>query len=206
MTNKKTELTFPELVINSTSIYCIKKQSMDYYVCNLAEGIKTFNIDRQITNISKQAFLDDSTIERVIFPKDNNSSEPFTIEESAFENCSNLQIFQCENDLITDKQSDESKNDSKLQKFVIQHNAFKNCSKLHTVILSAVADGITIEKDAFFGCTELRTIVILSKKSNINEQAFSHSDKLVFVTIEGSDAERYARELGFRYVNVNQCK
>lgn len=135
-----------------------------------------------ITGIGKKSFANDSALQRIILPK-----TLITIEEKAFENCAELQVVEMN---VVDA----------AKQLTIQYHAFDGCGKLHTVNLGE-AKSIRIEAEAFNGCCALRSIV-LPKDCSISDTAFNGCDteKLCFVVKTGSDAERYAREHDYRYV------
>ena len=161
---------------------------------NVIYGLRTLDLSNLLNNnlindIAAKSFSNDSTLQRIILPKTT-----MTIEQSAFDNCSELQIVEL-----------DSEDDFVLT--LIQYQAFKNCSKLHTVLLKTneYKDNqmIEIEAEAFSGCYNLRTMQI-SGEANISDSAFEgcDKDKLCFVCKKNSSVEKYAREHGYRYVNV----
>ena len=155
------------------------------WAINVIVGLRTLDLSKtMISKIGEKSFLNDSTLQRIILP------DTLTfIEQSAFEKSSELQIV--END------SDKSKRYPR-----IQYRAFKDCSKLHTVILNHRRK-IVLEAEAFSGCYNLRTVQITGE-CDISNSAFDgcDKDKLCFVCKKNSSVEKYAREHGYRYVNV----
>ena len=134
--------------------------------------------------IVEKAFSNDTTLQRIILPK-----TIMTIEQSAFENCSELQIVE------KDTEDTESE-------LCIQYRAFKNCQKLHSFVICQTKN-VVIESEAFSGCFNLRTVRITGE-ANISDSAFEgcDKDKLCFVCKKNSSVAKYAREHGYRYVNV----
>lgn len=98
-----------------------------------------------------------------------------------------------------------------VDRLTIQHGAFKNCSKLQTVVFpllkdldgNSVDNKIIIEKDAFEGCNSLRVVVALSSKLKITENPFEDCpNDLVFICNSNSEVAQFARENGYRYIDV----
>ncbi len=198
-------------------------------------------------SVEKKACINDDSIECLLFY--GNVS---TLEESAFENCSELQIVEWteSGNLLgkpdanaikgaitvtgnvgvteitgeTDKdnvsgnvtvsgsleinepksaQSNAEKIPELSENLIIQYRAFKDCSKLHTLVFPKNDKyKITIEREAFAGCKSLRTVILHGNGTfDIDDNAFAScdTDRLVFVVTEGSGAERFAREHGYRW-------
>lgn len=166
-------------------------------------SIKTNSIS---SNIAKEAFKNDTTQECILLDSKVN-----TIGESAFENCSEIQI-------VMFSENKELKNEKETELAVsktlsIHYQAFKNCYKLHTIVLPKMSKHkkIKIEKEAFLGCKELRTIVIPEGRAKIAEEAFIGCDteKIVFVIFNQNNnciVAKYAREHGFRYIVADPIK
>ncbi len=165
------------------------------YTNDVIDGLRTLDFpnltNKNVNEIASNAFSNDSTLQRIVLPK-----TLVTIEQSAFENSTDLQIVEIE-------ASEEIKKSS----LYIQYRAFKNCTKLHTVILTTQEESdrrhVNIEAEAFSGCYNLRTIQITGE-CNISDSAFDgcDKDKLCFVCKKNSSVEKYAREHGYRYINV----
>lgn len=162
-----------------------------------------------INKIADNAFSNDNTVKYI---KMEESIE--TIEKSAFENCSELEVVEIgkcskifDEDgscylIKEDNDSNKIAENTAAEELTIQFRAFSNCKKLHTVIFSD-NKSIVIEDEAFESCTSLRTVVIMSEKVSISPKAFCGCSKfLTFVTSEGSDVERFARENDFRSKNA----
>lgn len=171
-----------------------------------------------IDTVSERAFANCSGIEAIYFDKNLT-----TVEKEALKDCSELQVFCCEEKRPENKQESTASNseekedwiavidnaiynfeseEPKKNFFTIQANAFDSCKNLHTVILPKVKT-IVIEKEAFTGCEKLRTVVALSDEIEITGNPFeSCPDYLTFVCYENSKIERFARENSYRYINV----
>ncbi len=137
----------------------------------------------KLKTIAESAFANEPAISEIKLP-----SSLRTIEKEAFKNCKSLKVVQF-----------EGKENSEL---TIQFNAFKDCEKLDSVIfgLKKPIKKITIEKGAFEGCTSLRAVYLNSSECRIIDGAFSGAENLTIAVKDDSDAERYARENGIRYV------
>lgn len=134
-----------------------------------------------------------------------------TIKKEAFEDCSELEVFCCE-ERCNNNYDEDSKieglklNKKEIKSFKIEAKAFSGCTQLHTVILPE-CDELIIEKDAFKGCKELRTVVCFCDKILFTENPFEDClESLVFVgnkdkEQEFSDLERFACENGYRYID-----
>ena len=82
----------------------------------------------------------------------------------------------------------------------IGEQAFENCSSLSTVVMK---NGVKkIGELAFANCKNLRSIKIPSNVKNIADNAFDGCDKAVFYCEEKSFAESYAKEHGFKVINM----
>lgn len=148
------------------------------YVC--------FNFWRktEISSIGKKAFAYDSFVQRVILSKNIK-----TIEESAFENSSGLEILEA-----------PYRKKEKIKELSIQYNAFKGCENLKVVNLENV-EKLHIEAFAFSGCCSLRAVV-LPEECLIDENAFSgcDKDKLCFIVKPNSSSESFVRTHEYRWM------
>ncbi len=176
------------------------------YICGVKEGDGCYSFCG-VKTIFEKAFAS-SDVEQVIF-----EDELATIKKEAFKDCEDLENFCCgkvdgDNEteqkrtgLIKGIEVYDIKSTEKTE-FVIEASAFSGCDKLHTVILPQCAT-LTIEKNAFSGCSSLRTVVAFAGKIDFTENPFSDCPKgLTFLCKSGTDIERFARENGYRYINV----
>lgn len=160
-----------------TQFLC-ENDGKEKYVC--------FNFKRnaKISCIGKKAFAYDSFVQRVILSKNIK-----TIEESAFENSSGLEILEA-----------PCQKNGKIKELCVQYNAFKGCEKLKVVNLENVKK-LHIEAFAFSSCSSLR-VIVLPKKCLIDENAFSgcDKDKLCFIVKPNSSSEYFARTHEYRWM------
>ena len=84
--------------------------------------------------------------------------------------------------------------------------AFGNCSSLSSV---TIGSGVTSIGDrAFTYCASLKSVTIPDSVTNIGEHAFGYSgsekaEGFTIIVVTGSEAERYANENGFDFVDLN---
>lgn len=188
---------------------------LKYFVCAM-EGANSKNKENGdaedysfygIKTIAEKAFISTNEVRRVFFDKTLTK-----IQKDAFKNCENLEVFCCrETESATPEDvkfgEDSAKlkglNTSNIQSgFVIETSAFIDCRKLQTIILPK-CKVLRIEKNAFSGCDRLRSVICLAKKSEFSDNPFDDCSKdLVFVCSKDSEIEQFARENGYRYVNV----
>lgn len=153
---------------------------------------------QDINTIDEKAFFLANDVKKIFFDENLMS-----IKKEAFKNCSSLEIFCCGSDgdynnLRGIKISELAENVN----FSIETSAFVGCENLNTVILPK-CHVLKIEKNAFSCCTSLRTVVALSDEIKFTENPFEDCPKeLVFICTEGSAVEQFARENGYRSVNV----
>ena len=173
----------------------------EYFICNFPDDDKKSVCISNAIVISK-AFKNSDSIENVFLEKCE------LIQESSFENCKDLRnIIWREKNRKEESTSLQIKNLHginllSINKITIQHESFKNCTKMQTLILP-VSKEISIEKDAFKGCSTLRTVVACSDTIHFTENPFEDCpEELVFICYKGSAIEQFARENGYRWINV----
>ncbi len=124
-------------------------------------------------------------------------SDRFAVQYRAFKYCSKLHT------VVFPKNCEEDNEDDEVNKSN-EGNEVNEVSEVSEVKEDKnVKNKIVIEKEAFSGCKSLRTVVLLGNGTfDIDDNAFAgcDTDRLVFVVTDGSGAERYAREHGFRWV------
>ena len=140
---------------------------------------------------------------------------------------SNQLIFGCQNTVIPDTVTSIGTSDNYCSAFVapgltnitipegvttINHHSFSNCG-LSCVTIPASVD--LIGADAFTDCKSLKCILISGSNTKLEAKAFGYNiynkktDGVVIYGSEGSDAQRYANENGFRFVileNIENIK
>lgn len=198
------------------SAYILKDKRFYFlfgYNNSFGEMINEYLI-KDVSVISENGFYNDSSINRVFV-----ENCLIKVEKQAFAYCENLEVFCCVSNQIS------SGNDwltglsipTLTQDFVIETLAFEGCHNLHTVILPEIITQNTkaeketeeekktlvIEKSAFKGCESLRTVVALADNISFTENPFEDCpSELTFVCKEGSGVARFARENGYRSINV----
>ena len=176
------------------------KQDEDEYEEYHFKGIKT---------IAEKAFCSPWNVKRVFFDECLT-----TIKKEAFKDCSELEVFCCGNlnleniseniklNAIFESEGENTTEKTAPDDFTVETSAFARCESLHTVIFPK-CNTLKIEKNAFSGCESLWTVVAFSKNIDFTENPFEDCPKeLVFVCPKDSAIERFARENGYRYVNV----
>lgn len=196
-------------------IYLREEGILKYFICNIPENSNEacFTFPNDIKNISSNAFQN-SKVKLIALNETIN-----TIEKSAFENCSELELVYCEDNQDNEGKQCEQNNSVNLysieniklpeknETLTIQANAFKNCEKLTTVIFPKITKKLIIEKNAFSGCESLRTIVLLADDNVeicFTENPFEDCPEyLTFICRKKSDIAKFARENEFRSIYVD---
>lgn len=150
---------------------------------------KLLNLDN-CENIKSNCFKNTTGIEMVCI----NSNSTIEIEESAFENSSDLKTIvigktlekktqNLRNDVVIDSKEQwcttslRTINKQKgLNNVTIQSNAFKNCNSLDCIHIKA--ENVIIESNAFSQCYNLRIVVIESDVIHVRKEAFEQSNNL----------------------------
>ena len=84
---------------------------------------------------------------------------------------------------------------------VIPESMFRQCKRLQSI---TIPDGLReIEDYAFEGCESLRDIVIPDSVVEIGSYAFDRHSGITLRGKKGSEAERYAKDNGFAFYEVN---
>lgn len=123
----------------------------------------------EVQSIDYKAFYGKENITSVSLYDNHENTQPFTIGESAFENCTAMQ---------TATFNSTSKVGS------IEKAAFKGCSSLEFVNLTNETYGIGDE--TFMGCSNLETISIPMHVTVINSKTFRNCFKLKNVTLHNN--------------------
>ncbi len=204
------------------------EKTLKHFVCGLKkdeDSCEEYEF-KEITTIAGKAFYAPWNVKKVFF--DENLT---TIKKEAFKDCRELEVFCCGNKKIIKPEENiklnelfatansvdkkKSANGSALQnpvsednqksEFIIEASAFVNCENLHTVVFPKCKI-LRIEKNAFSGCDSLRTVVAVTDENgtiDFTENPFKDCPKeLVFVCSKNSAVERFARENGYRSINV----
>lgn len=200
-----------------TAVYMKIKNSLERFIFGYKNNIQDLDDVYQfkdIESISSGAFDPVYDFKQIYF-----DAKLQRIEKEAFKNCENLEVFCCgktdtngnfgiENISIHDlklsksvTQPDKGKT-SAATTFTTETRAFSGCEKLHTVILPN-CDKLIIEKNAFEDCCGLRTFICSSDSISFTENPFEGcSEDLVFIGLKDSGLERFARENGYGFINV----
>ncbi len=137
-----------------------------------------------IKGIGAGAFKDNKTIRKIVIKKDVQ-----TIEENAFDGCSNLVNVKMGNNVTQ-----------------IQAQAFRECRKLYSVKFSKLLT--SIDEEAFLGCKKLKTIRLFRKLESIGDRAFGYMRKdgkyqkikgVKIIAPSNSKAEKYAKTNGISF-------
>lgn len=191
------------------NIFLVRDKKLEYFICTFTEDdANKMSYLKNVEVISSCAFKNMKDSLSIVCVAD----ELKTIEKSAFENCEELYYFFCGkvdfgSDLkLTDCSIKHiSQTENFAENFTIQSNAFKNCSELTTVILPTISNPskLIIEKDAFSGCENLRTVVAICDEIDFTENPFEDCPSgLTFICRKDSQIARFARENGYRSINV----
>lgn len=195
-----------------------KEKILKYFLCHIDKVSTTFLCSQ--TEIAENAFKNDETL-NVFYKTITDGTCEIKLNESAFENCENLQavVFSKENysdnkdldikKMFSTADSSTDKNQNIIDALTIQHHAFKECGNLHTVVFPNFKS-LSIEKEAFANCKNLRSILLLeddsvSTTSNIgniyiHEEAFLNCYDINFICKKDGKIARYARENNFRTI------
>ena len=169
-------------------------------------NVKRLVFDKNLKTIEKEAFKDCSDLEVFCCGEyyDQPQEQIVNLKVNELVKKQDVTISSSQSDETKTKSDTESKEDIKNPKdsFTIQAFAFAGCEKLHTVVFPECSK-LTVEKSAFSGCESLRTVIALCDEISFTENPFEDCPKeLVFVCTKDSATERFARENGYRVVNV----
>lgn len=81
---------------------------------------------------------------------------------------------------------------------VVREEAFAGCTNLYSAVMKRGVK--TIESKAFKGCTNLKSVKVPNNVTDIADDAFEGCSRAVFYCDEGSYAEQYAKEHGFKVI------
>lgn len=151
----------------------LTKYSGSDNIVTIPDGIKV---------IGKEAFYDNSNIEKVVLP---DSVE--TIGSRAFALCGQLSNIQLSNNLqeiddysfdSCDALCDISLPDSVME---IGEKAFANCDTLSTIIIPGKVKNISTQ--SFFSCDSLSSVILKQGVQKISSKSFASCDNLLSVTL-----------------------
>ena len=175
-----------------------------------ASEIKKVSFDENLQKIGMEAFKNCKDLEvfscgkeSIFGDEDGNYILTREADGSKAEKTNKTPKAQEQNTKAGGNKTCESDNKKNIKaSFVIESLAFSNCKNLHTIILPD-CDKLVIEKDAFANCSSLRTLVCCKCKVDFTGNPFEDCpETLTFICEKDSELERFARENGFRSVNV----
>ena len=85
---------------------------------------------------------------------------------------------------------------------MIEEEAFYGCTSLSAAVMKKKT--ARIESKAFANCTNLRCVKLPKNVVEIAPDAFEGCENAVFYCPEDSYAEQYAKQYGFKVVNMDQ--
>lgn len=132
---------------------------------------KLLNLDN-CENIKSNCFKNTTGIEMVCI----NSNSTIEIEESAFENSSDLKTIVIDEHINQSGNENDQSNQTTISNVTIQSKAFKNCNSLDCIHIKA--ENVIIESNAFSQCYNLRIVVIESDVIHVRKEAFEQSNNL----------------------------
>ncbi len=133
-----------------------------------------------IKAIEAGAFENNQLVKKVNFRKNIPG-----IPKRAFKNCVSLEGFQLGGGVT-----------------VIEEEAFYGCTSLSAAVMKKKT--ARIESKAFANCTNLRCVKLPKNVVEIAPDAFEGCENAVFYCPEDSYAEQYAKQYGFKVVNMDQ--
>ena len=133
-----------------------------------------------IKAIHPGAFEGNELVKKVNFRKNIPS-----IPKRAFKNCTSLEGFQLGGGVKE-----------------IEEEAFSGCTSLSAAVMKRKTT--RIKSKAFANCTNLRCVKLPKGVVEIAPDAFDGCESAVFYCPEGSYAEQYAKEYGFKVINMDQ--
>lgn len=135
-------------------------------------------IGLKVKSIKEGAFEGNQIIKKINFNKNISF-----ISNRAFKDCVNLEGLQLGRGVKE-----------------IGEEAFTNCTNLSAVVIKSKVK--RIGSKSFYNCKNLRSVKIPYSVIEIAEDAFEGCKKAVFYCEENSYAEQYAKEHGFKYINM----
>ena len=185
--------------------YTVKKGTakLDGYSFAYANNLNSIEISDSVSEVGYCAFLRCKNLKSIKIP---NSVKEIGLE--AFQECTGLESIQIPNG-ITTISSEMFNACTNLKTVSIPNNiteigerAFAYCSNLENI---NIPESVTnIGNGAFYVCTNLKKISIPST-TKIETSAFWQCDKekLIFVVVKDSDADKYAKENSIKYAYID---
>ena len=191
----KVHESFPDLIINSLYYMLFQDSNVESIMSNwlLSKGVGdgvgiTYDDAKNNLIVSLPSFKNNTSIE--YFNELQHFLKITTINNSCFENCTNLKEINLSN--ITNLGNYEFKNDTSLEKVVlgnistISDTCFYGCRLLENVINGE--NITTVNSGAFNGCSSLETID-LSNCTSIGNNAFQGCSGLQTITLNNNITE-----------------
>lgn len=148
------------------------------------------------TTVQTDCFKNTTGIEVVNLKLDSS----LEIEESAFENSSDLKTIVIDKHINQSGNENDQSNQTIISNVTIQSNAFKNCNSLDCIHIKA--ENVTIESNAFSQCYNLRVVVIESANVSLREDSFESSYNLCIIG-KSNTLKDYCNKNNIVYVEIN---
>ena len=177
-------------------------------------NLKSVSLSSKLESIGVFGFSECKSLEDIIIP-----DSVTYIGQSSICGCDNLKTIELScNPLFTELSFSSLNQNQSLKTIEIPQNiktigqhSFSSCESLESVTLY---EGLKeIEYYAFLNCEKLKSIKIPKSVTEIDELALGYigynGDKVPDFTIycyEGTEGERYAKDNGFKYVLLEECK
>ena len=178
------------------------KEIKDFSGCS---NLLNVTIPNSITQIGDEAFEGCEKLAKITIPNSVTS-----IGDCAFNRCAGLTSITIPEG-ITSIGNYAFKGCEKLAEITIPNSvteigdgAFEDCISLTNII---IPEGVkSISAFTFSNCPSLETITIPESVVTIAYYAFEHCDKMTIHCVEGSAAEKYAKDNDIPYVSVKSTK
>ncbi len=185
-------------------------------------NLKSVSLPSKLESIGVFGFSECKSLEDIIIP-----DSVTLMDQCAMSLCDNLKSVDLScNPLCTNISSDLLSYNNSLDTIEIPQNikcieqySFFNCHALENVTLY---EGLKeIESNAFLNCKKLKSIKIPKSVTHIYDQAFGYNNSwkedeatykmecipdFTIYCYEGTEGERYAKNNGFKYVLLEECK
>ena len=172
---------------------------------NLTFGDFTYTVDNSEITITGYTGND----QKITIPSEIDNLNVTTIGAHAFDGCSSLKDITILPEDITSIGEYAFSNYSALTSITLPRSittideyAFSNCSALTSITLPE--NITTIGKEAFSNCSALTSIILPGSIITIDEEAFKGCKDFTMFVPQGSDAETYAIDNGFKYDSIGK--